>query len=288
MSMTGFGKAQFSFESHQTTIEIKSLNSKQLEVNLKLPASYRDKEQDIRTLIAREIGRGKVDCYINIENNSSSNIAINQSMLTAYYHELKAMSDELQPNIPVDIFSIAAKMPDVISTVKEEISEEEGTLLLSGITNAISQLVDFRKHEGAVLKSDIMGHISNIAELLQKVEPFEFMRVNQIRERIEKSINDINPSIQIDQNRLEQEMIFYIEKFDISEEKVRLKKHLEYFQTAINDEVSNGKKLGFVAQEIGREVNTIGSKANCFEIQQIVVQMKDELEKIKEQLLNIL
>ena len=179
-------------------------------------------------------------------------------------------------------------MPDVISTVKEEISEEEGTLLLSGITNAISQLVDFRKHEGAVLKSDIMGHISNIAELLQKVEPFEFMRVNQIRERIEKSINDINPSIQIDQNRLEQEMIFYIEKFDISEEKVRLKKHLEYFQTAINDEVSNGKKLGFVAQEIGREVNTIGSKANCFEIQQIVVQMKDELEKIKEQLLNIL
>ncbi len=286
--MTGFGKAQFSFESHQTTIEIKSLNSKQLEVNLKLPASYRDKEQDIRTLIAREIGRGKVDCYINIENNSSSNIAINQSMLTAYYHELKAMSDELQPNIPVDIFSIAAKMPDVISTVKEEISEEEGTLLLSGITNAISQLVDFRKHEGAVLKSDIMGHISNIAELLQKVEPFEFMRVNQIRERIEKSINDINPSIQIDQNRLEQEMIFYIEKFDISEEKVRLKKHLEYFQTAINDEVSNGKKLGFVAQEIGREVNTIGSKANCFEIQQIVVQMKDELEKIKEQLLNIL
>lgn len=288
LSMTGFGKAQFSFESHQTTIEIKSLNSKQLEVNLKLPASYRDKEQDIRTLIAREIGRGKVDCYINIENNSSSNIAINQSMLTAYYHELKAMSDELQPNIPVDIFSIAAKMPDVISTVKEEISEEEGTLLLSGITNAISQLVDFRKHEGAILKSDIMSHISNIAELLQKVEPFEFMRVNQIRERIEKSINDINPSIQIDQNRLEQEMIFYIEKFDISEEKVRLKKHLEYFQTAINDEVSNGKKLGFVAQEIGREVNTIGSKANCFEIQQIVVQMKDELEKIKEQLLNIL
>jgi uncharacterized protein (TIGR00255 family) len=288
MSMTGFGKAQFSFESHQTTIEIKSLNSKQLEVNLKLPASYRDNEQDIRTLIAREIGRGKVDCYINIENNSSSNIAINQSMLTAYYHELKAMSDELQPNIPVDIFSIAAKMPDVISTVKEEISEEEGTLLLLGITNAISQLVDFRKHEGAILKSDIMSHISNITELLQKVEPFEFMRVNQIRERIEKSINEINPSIQIDQNRLEQEMIFYIEKFDISEEKVRLKKHLEYFQTAINDEVSNGKKLGFVAQEIGREVNTIGSKANCFEIQQIVVQMKDELEKIKEQLLNIL
>jgi uncharacterized protein (TIGR00255 family) len=288
MSMTGFGKAQFSFESHQTTIEIKSLNSKQLEVNLKLPASYRDKEQDIRTLIAREIGRGKVDCYINIENNSSSNIAINQSMLTAYYHELKAMSDELQPNITVDIFSIAAKMPDVISTVKEEISEEEGTLLLSEITNAISQLIDFRKHEGAILKSDIMSHISNIAELLQKVEPFEFMRVNQIRERIEKSINDINPSVQIDQNRLEQEMIFYIEKFDISEEKVRLKKHLEYFQTAINDEVSNGKKLGFVAQEIGREVNTIGSKANCFEIQQIVVQMKDELEKIKEQLLNIL
>jgi uncharacterized protein (TIGR00255 family) len=288
LSMTGFGKAQFSFDSHQTTIEIKSLNSKQLEVNLRLPAAYREKEQELRGTIAREIGRGKVDCFVNIENISSSNVFINEQVLSDYFYQLKAISNQLQPETSTDIFSIAARMPDVAATNKEDLSQEEAELLLSALEEAIRQLIAFRTHEGDILKIEILSHIHQIDALLISINPFESIRVSQLRERIEKNISELTSTIQVDQNRLEQEMIFYIEKLDITEEKVRLKKHLDYFINAINDEVSNGKKLGFVSQEIGREINTIGSKANCFEIQQIVVQMKDELEKIKEQLLNIL
>lgn len=288
LSMTGFGKAQFSFESHQTTIEIKSLNSKQLELNLRLPSNYRDKEQELRSLMAKELNRGKADCFINIENVNSSNACINEQTLSDYFNQFKKIANQLQPEIPTDVFSIAARMPDVVSSTKEELSQEEGELLVKSMEMALQQLVDFRIHEGEILKNEVLSHIYAIAQLLNEIVPFESVRVEQLRDRIEKNIKELATTIQIDQNRLEQEMIFYIEKLDITEEKVRLKKHLDYFVDAVNDEVSNGKKLGFVAQEIGREINTIGSKANCFEIQQIVVQMKDELEKIKEQLLNIL
>lgn len=288
LSMTGFGKAQFLFNSHQTTIEIKSLNSKQLDLNLRIPAIYRDKEHELRSLIAKEVGRGKVDCFINIEDNSSASVVINSQILTDYYNQLKNISTELQPDVPIDIFSIAARMPDIIGNAKEELTSDESALLVSTLTQAINQLMEFRAHEGAVLKDEITSHINAIGSLLEEVNPYEALRVAQLRERLVKNISEISTTIQIDQNRIEQELIFFIEKLDITEEKVRLKKHLDYFIDAIDDEVSNGKKLGFVSQEIGREINTIGSKANCFEIQQIVVQMKDELEKIKEQLLNIL
>lgn len=288
LSMTGFGKAKFVFGTHQTTIEIKSLNSKQLELNLRLPAAYREKEQEIRSMIAKEVVRGKVDCFINIENITSSDVFINRQILTDYFNQLKSISDALQPDTPTDLFSIASRMPDVVTTSKEELTDAEGVALLSAMEQALAQLADFRKHEGEILNDEVSSHIVQIGQLLTEVIPFESLRLSQLRERMEKNIGELSSTIQVDQNRLEQEMIFYIEKLDITEEKVRLKKHLDYFTATINDEVSNGKKLGFVAQEIGREINTIGSKANCFEIQQIVVQMKDELEKIKEQLLNIL
>lgn len=288
LSMTGYGKAQFTYDSHQTTIEIKSLNSKQLEVNLRLPANYREKEQDLRGLIAKEVSRGKVDCFINIENVNSSDVCISEQILTEYFNQFKRIADQLQPDIPTDIFSIAARMPDVATSAKEELSPEEGILLTEALGAAIKQLNDFRLHEGEILKNEVLSHIYIIDQLLGDIVPFESARVEQLRDRLEKNIGELATTIQIDQNRLEQEMIFYIEKLDITEEKVRLKKHLDYFIDTINNEESNGKKLGFVTQEIGREINTIGSKANCFEIQQIVVRMKDELEKIKEQLLNIL
>lgn len=288
LSMTGFGKAQFTFGSHQATVEIKSLNSKQLELNLRLPITYRDKEQEIRSAITQAIGRGKVDCYISIENNGASNVSINQVVFKEFYNQLLALTNELNPPVNPDLISVVSRMPEVVTAAKEELVDEEGALLINEVNNALAMFTEFRKHEGEILKNEIMSHIQRISELLATVAQYETIRVSQLRERIEKGLQDLAGSITIDQNRLEQEMIFYIEKLDITEEKVRLKKHLDYFEAVVNDEDAAGKKLGFVSQEIGREINTIGSKANCFEIQQIVVQMKDELEKIKEQLLNIL
>lgn len=288
LSMTGFGKAQFVFGQHQATVEIKSLNSKQLEINLRLPITYRNKEQEIRSAITQEVGRGKVDCYISIENNGASSVSLNQVVFKEYYKQLEMLANELKPAVNPDLFSVISRMPEVVTAAKEELVDEEGTLLMTQVHVALEMLKTFRQHEGEILQRDIMNHLASISTLLTSVDQYEHIRITQLRERMEKGLQELAGSITIDQNRLEQEMIFYIEKLDITEEKVRLKKHLDYFETVVNNEEGVGKKLGFVTQEIGREINTIGSKANCFELQQIVVQMKDELEKIKEQLLNIL
>ena len=288
LSMTGFGKSQFVFGQHQATVEIKSLNSKQLEINLRLPIAYRDKEQAIRSAITQHVGRGKVDCYITIENNGLSNVSLNQAVFKEYYQQLEALSKELNPLVNPDFFSVISRMPEVVTTSKEELVDEEGALLMDQVNVALQMLKTFRQHEGEILKEDILSRLKTIGTLLLEVSQYESIRLSQLRERLEKGLQELAGSITIDQNRLEQEMIFYIEKLDITEEKVRLKKHLDYFEWVADHEENSGKKLGFVVQEIGREINTIGSKANCFEIQQIVVQMKDELEKIKEQLLNIL
>lgn len=289
--MTGFGKAEKSNSDKKIVVELKSLNSKQADISLRMPNEYNQKEIEIRNLLAKNLKRGKVFCLITVENNGGDiPIKINKKLAVNYINELQdiAKKSELGDS-NIDYLSIATRLPEVVSSSSDKISKEEFSILTQAIKLALNEIDDFRKHEGEILALDFRERITNILEMLNQIIPFEEERINRIREKLETEFSNYNEKLKVDSNRFEQEIIFYLEKFDITEEKIRLKKHCDYFMATLeNGEAEKGKKLGFVAQELGREINTIGSKANHAEIQKIVIQMKDELEKIKEQMMNIL
>ena len=281
-SMTGFGKSVLSLADKHISIEIKSLNSKSIDINTRIPQVYREKELDFRKLIAEQLQRGKVDFSIFIENTGTQTPSkINPNIVKSYIEQMRAIVD----GDLTELLKMAVRMPDALQTTSESISEEELSVIFQHINLAIADLQNFRTQEGKVLEKDFVLRISNINQLLQEVQGLDEERLALIRERLEKAVADIQ---NVDANRFEQELIFYLEKLDITEEKIRLKKHLDYFLETLHSEESKGRKLSFIAQEIGREVNTLGSKANFAPMQQLVVQMKDELEKIKEQVLNVL
>ena len=287
-SMTGFGKATLEWNSSTIAVEVRSLNSKQLDLGFRIPSRYKSKELELRATSTRLIERGKADVSIQLEtNNGEKELAINKSLAKNYFAELKALATEL--NEPTnDLLSLVLKMPEVLKSQPEEAEEAELEQLKTCVDKAIAEFVKFRLEEGNVLQNEFETRIHNIVNLLQSVELLDVKRATALRSRIEKNIAEFVDKEKIDQNRFEQELIYYIEKIDIAEEKLRLKTHCDYFLKTMNEEESVGRKLGFISQEIGREINTIGSKANDSAIQMVVVQMKDELEKIKEQLLNVL
>jgi len=291
-SMTGYGKAAIEITGRKMTIEIKTLNSKQLDLNLKIPGYFREKEWEVRALLAQQLERGKIDFYVGTEvTGEMLSYSINHGLAMKYHEELKTLADELKENCPPDILSLVVKMPDVMQTSRDEINEHDWEAISGAISEAVGQVDTFRQAEGRVLEDDMLRRVHSILQLLDSVDPHEKNRIKELRERLLRDFSsyrgDFNGSAP-DQNRFEQELIYYLEKLDITEEKVRLLKHCQYFLETLHEAGSQGKKLGFVTQEMGREINTIGSKASDAEIQKIVVQMKDELEKIKEQLGNIL
>lgn len=286
LSMTGFGKSNGVFESKKVSVEIRSLNSKGLDLSLKIASPYRDLETDIRKMLSENLDRGKVDLGIFIEStNESHNNIINNKVATKYYSAIKKLN-ESWGETPQDYLSIVLRMPEVLNTQTAELTEEEKKWILNLVNETCGKLNDFRAQEGAALKKEFELRIGEIRSLLSQIEAFEDIRILQIKERILKGLKELeHPGL--DQNRLEQEMIFYLEKLDVSEEKMRLTNHLDYFIETMNSRFS-GKKLGFIAQELGREINTLGSKSNHGGMQKLVVEMKDNLEKIKEQVLNTL
>lgn len=287
-SMTGFGKSICELPDKLVTIEMKSLNSKQLDLHLRLPHLYKEKEPVIRQYIAQQLQRGKIECNIGIENiGSSSNYSFNHQLAATYHEELKKIAGQIGEE-DTQYLPLLVRLPDVLATAKLELDEEEWKAVMAGIEKAVASVNDFRATEGKVLEAECMNRLSNIDASSGKIVPFEEKRATFMREKIRKGLNDLAEKGSVDENRFEQELIYYIEKFDITEEKVRLQQHIDYFLETIKDNVSNGKKLNFIAQEMGREINTIGSKANDADIQKIVVVLKDELEKVKEQLFNIL
>lgn len=281
--MTGYGKAVLQLPSKKLTIEIKSLNSKNLDLNTRMPSVYREKELDIRKLIANQLERGKVDFSIFLEvTGEETSTQLNTPVVKQYMKQLK----EVVNGDETELLKMAVRFPDALNTEREEIDENEWHQVENSIAEVLKAIDLYRLDEGKVLEADFSQRITSIGELLEKVVAIDPERITAVRERLQKAIDDLKENI--DQNRFEQELIYYIEKYDITEEKVRLKNHLDYFMSSLHSDDSNGKKLGFIAQEIGREINTIGSKSNYAPMQKIVVQMKDELEKIKEQLLNVL
>ncbi|MDR2954033.1 MAG: YicC family protein [Prevotella sp.] len=287
-SMTGFGKASAELEKRKVTVEIKSLNSKQLDLNVRLPNLYKEYEMEVRNLLSRQLERGKVDFLIYIENiGNETATQINHNILEGYYGQIKESARKLGIDAPDDWFPVLLRMPDILKYEAQEVGEEEWKTVLRIINEALGQLLSFRKQEGAMLEKLFEDKISNIGALLAEIEPFEGERIERIKIRINEALQKIE-DFDYDKNRFEQEMIYYIEKFDVNEEKSRLTNHLKYFLETLKSGWGQGKKLGFIAQEIGREINTLGSKSNHADMQQIVVRMKDELEQIKEQVLNVL
>ena len=289
-SMTGYGKAVVTFKEKKINVEIKSLNSKALDLSTRIAPLYREKEMEIRQTVAKSLERGKVDFAIWIEKDAVVDAApINTALVENYYKQIKAISSQTGIPEPTDWYATLLNLPDVTTkTDTEELTDEEWTVASQVIGQAIDALVAFRKQEGAALQQKFNEKVDNIEHLLSQIEPYEKSRIEKIRQNIIKGLEQI-PSADYDKNRLEQELIYYIEKLDISEEKQRLTNHLKYFRETMNEEGHGvGKKLGFIAQEMGREINTTGSKSNQAEMQNIVVKMKDELEQIKEQVLNAL
>ena len=288
-SMTGYGKAVVAFKDKKINAEIKSLNSKQLDLQARIAPLYREKEMEIRQMIATQLERGKVDFALWIEKEAGIDATpVNGALVENYYHQLKEVAARVGIPEPEDWIYTLTRMPDVLTkTDTEVLTDEEWAAAREAVERAISALVDFRKQEGAALEKKFAEKIDNIERLLAEIEPYEKSRVEKIRSRIIDGLQQI-PGVEYDKNRLEQELIYYIEKLDISEEKQRLTNHLRYFRETMADGHGQGKKLGFIAQEMGREINTTGSKSNQAEMQNIVVQMKDELEQIKEQVLNAL
>ncbi len=285
-SMTGFGKSRVSIPSKNISIEIKSLNSKQQDFSVRMPGTYKSKEMSIRKMLQKELFRGKVECNINVElTGEASNHKINKELIKSYFEQMTPLlsSSEMTP----EVLSIIMRMPDVMNSEREELGQEEWEILKNGVSEALKNIVDFRKEEGASLEDDLLKRVSAIENGLEDVKRHDKIRVENMKERLNTSISEIKEDL-VDKNRFEQEVIYYLEKLDINEEKVRLAQHCKYFKDTLVSEIEKGKKLGFIAQEMGREINTIGSKANNAEIQKIVVLMKDSLEKIKEQVLNVL
>jgi len=287
-SMTGFGKSSSELPNKKIYVEIKSLNSKQFDLNTRIPFLYREKEMEIRNNLLQSVERGKVDLSIYVENiGKASSSQINQNALESYYNQIKEVSQNLQISIPADWFSVLLRMPEVMKTEMAELDENEWEVTKETINNALEQFILFRNQEGSVLQKLFEDKISNISLLLNEIEKYELERIEKVKVKILDSLQKMDLQ-NFDTNRFEQELIYYIEKLDVNEEKIRLNNHLKYFIDTMNNEKSQGRKLGFIAQEIGREINTLGSKSNHAEMQKIVVQMKDELEQIKEQILNVL
>ena len=289
LSMTGYGKSVATYGSKKIYAEIKSLNSKAIDLSTRIAPIYREKEMEIRTLIAQQLERGKIDFSLWVEEESTSLATpINKALVESYYQQIKSISETTGIPEPTDWYATLMRMPDVLSrTEVKELSEEEWNVAREVVTQAVAQLMDFRRQEGAALEKKFCEKLENIAALLASIEPYEMERTEKIRERILDSLQK-NLAVEYDKNRFEQELIFYIEKLDINEEKQRLTNHLAYFRETMNEGHGQGKKLGFIAQEMGREINTTGSKSNHAEMQIIVVKMKDELEQIKEQVLNVM
>ncbi|OYX26044.1 MAG: YicC family protein [Flavobacteriales bacterium 32-35-8] len=282
-SMTGYGKSVLQLPTKKITIELKSLNSKSLDLNTRMPSIYREKELDIRKILADTLERGKIDFSIFIEMTAEdTSTQINIPIVKQYINQLKKVVDGDE----IELLKMAVRFPDALNTVREEIDEAEWKAIQSEIIKGIEALNNYRLNEGKVLEKDFNNRVAIISDLLDKVIAMDPARIEGVRERLLKGVEELKDKY--DENRFEQELVYYIEKFDITEEKVRLKNHLNYFIESIDSVDSNGKKLGFISQEMGREINTIGSKSNYAPMQQLVVQMKDELEKIKEQLLNVL
>ena len=288
-SMTGYGKAVVAYKEKKINVEIKSLNSKQLDLQTRIAPLYREKEMEIRQMVAEALIRGKVDMSVWVEKDMAVDpTPINAQLVENYYQQIKTIAEKTGIPAPEDWFSTLLRMPDVLTkTDTEELDDEEWAVVKGGVAEALKNLVDFRTQEGAALQKKFAEKIDNIGKLMAEIEPYEKSRVEKIKARIIDGLQQI-PSAEYDKNRLEQELIYYIEKLDISEEKQRLANHLKYFRDTMNEPAGQGKKLGFIAQEMGREINTTGSKSNQAEMQNIVVKMKDELEQIKEQVLNAL
>ncbi|MGK0386256.1 MAG: hypothetical protein ACI849_000865 [Patiriisocius sp.] len=282
-SMTGYGKHVIQLPTKKITVEIKSLNSKSLDLNTRVPSAYREKELSIRKLLATGLTRGKIDFNLFVESTGEETSSkLNETTVKQYMKQLSQVvaADE------TELLKMAIKMPDALKTEREEINEDEFSEILTAVKEALVEINIYRTDEGEVLKNDFLQRITIIGDRLEEVLAIDSQRIDSVKERLRNAVNELKEKI--DENRFEQELIYYLEKYDITEEKVRLENHLNYFREAIHSDDSNGKKLGFITQEIGREINTIGSKSNFAPMQQLVVQMKDELEKIKEQALNVL
>ena len=288
-SMTGYGKAVVAYEAKKIHVEVKSLNSKQLDLNTRIAPLYREKEMEMRQMVAEALIRGKVDMSVWIEKDMAADpTPINAALVENYYQQIKDISKKTGIPVPEDWFYTLLRMPDVLTkTEVEELEDAEWEAVRGAVQEALKNLVDFRIQEGAALQKKFAEKIDNIERLLGEIEPYETSRVEKIKARIIDGLQQI-PGVEYDKNRLEQELIYYIEKLDISEEKQRLTNHLKYFRDTMAEPAGQGKKLGFIAQEMGREINTTGSKSNQAEMQNIVIKMKDELEQIKEQVLNAL
>ncbi len=287
--MTGYGKSAVSVNGKKIHVEIKSLNSKALDFSARIAPPYREKEMEIRAMIGRTLERGKVDFTIRVEKEDArAATPINGAILDGYYRQIKQINEERGIPLPADWFSTLLHLPDVMTPAEgEETEEEEWEAVWEAVEEAVNRLVDFRKQEGEALQRKLTEKIRNISALLESLEPYEQSRIARIRRHLVEALKAI-PDVEYDKNRMEQEMIYYIEKLDISEEKQRLANHLHYFMETMENGHGQGKKLGFIAQEMGREINTTGSKSNMAEMQNIVVKMKDELEQIKEQVLNVM
>ncbi|WP_417290500.1 YicC/YloC family endoribonuclease [Corallibacter sp.] len=282
-SMTGYGKSVLQLPTKKISIEIKSLNSKNLDVNARMPSVYREKELSLRKLIANKLERGKIDFSIYVEiTGEETTTQVNKTVVKQYMNQLR----DVVAGDETELLKMAVRFPDALSTERDDIDDDEWNAILNEVNTALNHISTYRLDEGKVLEADFKERIQRIDDLLEQVIAIDPERIDGVRERLRKGVEELKEKV--DENRFEQELVFYIEKFDITEEKVRLKNHLEYFIKSLNSKDSNGKKLGFISQEIGREINTIGSKSNYAPMQKLVVQMKDELEKIKEQLLNVL
>lgn len=282
-SMTGFGKSISQLPNKKITVEIKSLNSKNLDLNARIPSQYREKELLLRNLISRSLSRGKVDFSVYVEiTGEETTAAVNRAVVRKYMEQLR----EIVEGDETELLKMAVRMPDALKTEREEIDEEEFRVIEAAVEEALKEINDFRSAEGKALEDELVQRAKNIQQLLQDVIAMDPERIAGVRERLLKGVAELKENV--DENRFEQELVYYIEKFDITEEKVRLENHMSYFLETLKSADSNGKKLAFISQEMGREINTIGSKSNYAPMQQLVVQMKDELEKIKEQLLNVL
>ncbi len=288
-SMTGYGKVSCDYNNKKIVIEIKTLNSKQLDITSRIAGIYRDKDIEFRNLMSGALVRGKVDFSLYIDDTEGHSLAkINQRVVQFYYDQIKQSVDMLGEKMPEDIVSVIMKMPEVLKSETPEVGEEEMAVVFGLLQDAFVEIKKFRVQEGRVLQDMFNEKIKTISGLIEEVEAVEGERIVKIRERLEEGLKNLEDKIMVDNNRLEQELIYYIEKLDVNEEKVRLRNHLKYFVETMEGEEAAGKKLGFIAQEMGREINTLGSKSNHSEMQKIVVRMKDELEQIKEQVLNIL
>lgn len=288
-SMTGYGKASCETGGKKISVEIKSWNSKQFDINLKMPGLYREKEAELRSGLAAIIVRGKVDLYVTLENSAETTpVVINKGIAMQYYRDLLSLKEELNQKAEPDYLGMLLRLPDVVKSGSEELGEEEWNALVRAVNEATEKFDTFRKNEGAILEQDFRKRIGLIYDYFKAVDAYEEARIGTIRDRITKNLAAFAENKTLDKNRYEQELIYYLERIDFTEEKVRLKKHLDYFLETLADKEPPGRKLAFVTQEIGREINTLGSKANDADIQKLVVQMKDELEKIKEQSMNVL